>query len=420
MKILILASCGIGGTEKAATIYAVELKNRGHQVVFSGDRGPRSAVLERDGIEILPKAISVEQMVNLLERVHADVIHQHVPGYRTDNHIYEALKRVAWKPKLVQTNVFGWLADPQALDTVDYHLFISKASGAQAFRRAGLKLDDAWLGKCSVVMYPLPQENAFDPGFRSQFRNFHNISDSTLLAIRVGQPGLGKWTNWEAQASCKAADLGADVHLVLMQPSDELLPSLRPAINRGLVTILPATSDFDYLANLYSSADIMLHASSYGESFGYTIAEGMAAGLPVICRSTPWGDSAQVELVENGHTGWVCATVSEMGRRVADLAADRLQLAKMGAASKLRINAISNLASEIDLLEEVIFHVVHRTEARRIGLRNQDFLEFYHQLSARESSFSERPLPLDERVEWSIYRCYRTLRARVHTALRDW
>lgn len=42
----------------------------------------------------------------------------------------------------------------------------------------------------------------------------------------------------------------------------------------------------------YRSADLLVHPS-ISENFGITIAEGLAAGLPVICtKGTPWGDIA--------------------------------------------------------------------------------------------------------------------------------
>lgn len=49
---------------------------------------------------------------------------------------------------------------------------------------------------------------------------------------------------------------------------------------------------------LYRSADLLIHPS-VSENFGITIAEGLAAGLPVICtKGTPWSE------VESENCGW--------------------------------------------------------------------------------------------------------------------
>ena len=48
----------------------------------------------------------------------------------------------------------------------------------------------------------------------------------------------------------------------------------------------------------YRQADLLIHPS-VSENFGITIAEGLAAGLPVICtKGTPWQD------IEEHKCGW--------------------------------------------------------------------------------------------------------------------
>jgi hypothetical protein len=417
LKILTLADGGIGGTEKAATIYASGLKKLGHEVTFSGNPGPRTSSLLQQHIKVLPKARNEHEMRDMIECVNPDVIHQHVPGYPCNNPIYDILDLMDHRPKLVQTNVFGWLSEKRAFEMVDYHLFISRASGSQAFRRAGITLNDEWLNKSSVIMYPMPESMSADPCFRMQFRREHNIPDDTCLCIRVGQPGKSKWTSWETDALIHAHKLGAKVHLVLMQPPNSILHRLQQAIDLKLLTILSATSDFAWLNNLYTAADIMLHASNFGESFGYTIAEGMAAGLPVITRSTPWGDNAQVELVENKLTGYTCATTREMGRRLVELANDITKARAMGESGKHRIHSLSNLEKEISLLEKVMIQVSTGTIQSDVVCRNKDFLDFHKKLPLRENTFSDKKQPFGEYLEWCAYSRYRSLKAKARVLL---
>jgi len=419
LRILTLADSGIGGTEKAATIYACGLKQAGHFVVYSGEKGPRTAELELNEIPVVTAARTPSAMREMILDIKPDIIHQHIPGYPCNNPIYDALVGMSQRPKLIQTNVFGWLSEKRAIEMVDFHLFISRASGSQAFRRAGLKLNQEWLRKCSVVMYPLPQSKQVDPEFRREYRKQRGISDDTCLAIRVGRPSMGKWTDWECKALLHAVELGAKVKLLIIEPPAALLPRLQKAIDRNLIIIEKATADFDLLNAYYSAADCMLHASLFGESFGYTLAEGMAAGLPVITRSTPWGDSAQVELVENGVTGHVCATTQEMGRRLFDLARGAATAKEMGKAGKQRIEELSDSEREINLLEKILIHLTTGSAQTAIEQRNNEFLSFHEQLPQREKAYSDTRRPLLELVHWNCYKAYRELRAWLRVNLKQ-
>ena len=68
----------------------------------------------------------------------------------------------------------------------------------------------------------------------------------------------------------------------------------------------PVVSESE-LATYYAACDVVVHASSIGESQGVVLAEAMALGLPVVTNPTPWTDNAQIELVEEGVTGHVAA-----------------------------------------------------------------------------------------------------------------
>ncbi len=57
------------------------------------------------------------------------------------------------------------------------------------------------------------------------------------------------------------------------------------------------------VVDFLSKISIFTHSSSIGESFGNTIAEAMAAGLPIITHEG--GDSAQAEIVTDGYNGYV-------------------------------------------------------------------------------------------------------------------
>lgn len=62
-RIIIFAGSGIGGTEKCATLFAANLKRRGHSVGYVSLPGPRAEELKREGVKVItpsddPRAIA--------------------------------------------------------------------------------------------------------------------------------------------------------------------------------------------------------------------------------------------------------------------------------------------------------------------------------------------------------------------------
>lgn len=411
MKIAVWAESGIGGTEKAASIFASELSQRGYQVDFlTPKKGVRAEFLTANGVRVFEGKSTNPAIEDYIRHEKPDVIHQHVPGYPLPNPIYDALKRLdGRRPSLIETNVFGRFEDPASEGVVQHRLFVSRSSATQAFRRADRKMDVESLRQCTVVNNPLIAIPPHDLAVRREMREELGLSDGDVLAVRIGQPGRGKWTHWEARAYRLALRKIPNLRLLLMEPPICMQEKLRRS-SPGLM-IMPATADFDRIRRIYAAADLMIHASYFGESFGYTIAEAMQAGLPVITRSTPWGDNAQVEIVENGTTGCVCATVTEMARRIVDLAGNEALRFQMGNAGRNRIAQLTNPKAETDVLEAVIRLVTSGQRGTILDRRQQELIDFARDFPSREERFSEtlegRPL---EWLQWKGYVRYRTAR----------
>src|SRR5438477_11723516 len=111
IHICVLANMGIGGTEKAATIFAANLVQRGYSEEYWGDSGPRETYLRAHGVSTLRDERTPVALVAYVERVRPHIVHQHVPGYPTNNPLYRALPRLPEnvRPKVIETNVFGRL-----------------------------------------------------------------------------------------------------------------------------------------------------------------------------------------------------------------------------------------------------------------------------------------------------------------------
>lgn len=86
---------------------------------------------------------------------------------------------------------------------------------------------------------------------------------------------------------------------------------------------------------LYRSADLLIHPS-VSENFGITIAEGLAAGLPVICtKGTPWSE------VEPENCGWWIDVGVEplVAALQAALGLSAGQLQEMGERGRVLVDA---------------------------------------------------------------------------------
>ena len=82
------------------------------------------------------------------------------------------------------------------------------------------------------------------------------------------------------------------------------------------------TIDYGYyrqLAQAYAAADIYTHSSRRGESYGVSLIEAMAAGLPVVVNATPWRDNAQIEVVDHMKTGLIANSAQSFSAAIEHL-----------------------------------------------------------------------------------------------------
>ena len=201
MKIACLIPGGLGGTQKAGWLFADGLARLGHQVVGYSTRGP--FVPENPVL-----GLSVEIIANECDSFPAiadgrfDALHVHMPGYYIRHPIYPFLKSLGKKrPRVVETNVFGWLQDWRANSVTDYRLFISMTSAWQAANRAGKALSS--LANCSVARYPVFPAPVFSAEERQKMRHELGFDDDDIVALRFGRPDAAKWTDWECAATMR-------------------------------------------------------------------------------------------------------------------------------------------------------------------------------------------------------------------------
>jgi phosphatidylinositol alpha 1,6-mannosyltransferase len=88
------------------------------------------------------------------------------------------------------------------------------------------------------------------------------------------------------------------------------------------------------LARIYASMDVFVHSGPF-ETFGQTIQEAAASGLPVVAPAA----GGPVDLVDEGITGYLVppGDGDALADRVARLAADPALRARMGEAARRKV-----------------------------------------------------------------------------------
>lgn len=136
--------------------------------------------------------------------------------------------------------------------------------------------------------------------------------DGVLRLLRVGRPDPRKWSRFELDvcAALAARHPGLRFELTLIgAPYDR--PTAPPA--NLLVTSVPYTRA--PLAPFYAAADVYLHHSRIGETFGNTVSEAWAAGALVCCGLDPVWDCAPMDFLVPPH---VLGSPEALTRQAAD------------------------------------------------------------------------------------------------------
>ena len=162
----------------------------------------------------------------------------------------------------------------------------------------------------------------------------------------------------------------------------------------------------------------MIHASNFGESYGYTLAEGMQAGLPIVTLSTPWGDSGQIQLVEHNGNGFVCCSVHGMTEAMLEICRNHDLRKRMSVLARTRIAQISNRSRDVDLLEQIMIFVTGGSIGQVMQGRFSEWMEYRQVFESAENDLYERDLGLKIPViRWKAYGKYRIMRSGAREAL---
>jgi phosphatidylinositol alpha 1,6-mannosyltransferase len=163
----------------------------------------------------------------------------------------------------------------------------------------------------------------FDPARRSQ--ELRSALGKELLVGYVGRLATEKRVEW--LAGITALD-GVRLVIVGAGPAEALLRQDMPD------AIFLGERRGDELAAIYASLDVFVHSGPY-ETFGQTLQEAAASGLPVVAPAA----GGPLDLVEDGVTGYLVPPggPDAFTSAVARLAANPAMRAAFGAAGRRKV-----------------------------------------------------------------------------------
>lgn len=295
----VVFSLGIGGTERTAENFAIGLKKHKNDVVmFSSKGGVREKNLVECGIRVLH---SFEELIHISKEWIADVIHFHSHGldYPTILHI----KQIFPAALCCEQNVF---ATPTIFGK---EMDISFQLSTWCMWNYTNRKTSHHISKVAILPNPINVENFFPISSqeRMAFRDRYQIPHSSIVLLRIGQPFEAKWNIKMIDIYRDLQKKYSDLILVCVGAPDSLkyeVSQLARDIRQGILFIDKIIGDTN-LRQCYGAADIFLHMTRIGESFGIVLAEAILCGLPVVTLQTPYADNSQAEVVGHNIGGLV-------------------------------------------------------------------------------------------------------------------
>lgn len=306
MKLLFATSIKTwGGGEEWMLSAAQGLQTRGHQVHVVAP--PRSALLERADQSGLATSSA---------RFRADL---DPPSFAT---VFGLCRR--WRPNALVLNMdrvlrvggvaARWAGVPVILprrgsefplkDGALYRFLYRRiATGmivnSEATART-LVRNIAWRprGRLHVLLNGLDLDRFANPRPRDEVRGALGVPQDAPVAIVIGELTTRKNADLLIREVPGAVASGHDLHVLLVGEGAERdrWQTLAHALGvQDRVHLLGFRRD---IPDLLGAADLLVHPSRM-EGFGYAVAEGMAAGLPVVASNV----SSLPELVRDGETG---------------------------------------------------------------------------------------------------------------------
>ena len=366
MKILHLSSArSLGGGERHLADLVCALRARGHDVYAAlRQRSPL-----HDGLAALPaKNILTLPLRNSLDLTSAMELARHVREHKIE--IVHA--HVARDYPLAALAV--WRNRQAKLIITRHVLFRLNKLHALTFRQARRVIAVSHAVERTLVaqkIFPASKitviPNGIDfrrfdaslQGFdREAFRRRMNIAPESLLIGIVGEIKRQKGHEDYLRAASIIARENKDTHFIIAgaDGTGAHRAALERLVNElGLKNRVHFTGWLDEVAPLMAALDVYVSAS-HTESFGLTIVEAMAAGLPVVATAT---EGAR-EIIDNEETGVIVpiGKPEAMASAVLHLFKDKEERARLGTLARAQVRVRFSLERMVDATEQVYFETM--------------------------------------------------------------
>ncbi|WP_342663769.1 glycosyltransferase family 4 protein [Desulfovibrio inopinatus] len=344
-------SLGLGGTEKTLQYFVEHLdKEAFDPAVFAFSDGERGKAIRAAGID----TFIGKDLFSFLVRIQPDIIHVHRAGSPNRKVL---IPIQLYQPKvLVETNVFGRYDPTPLAQMIDCHLYVSHFCLDRLINGLNREFD------------PFKHRVLYNPVDTDLFRILvpgHQFSNP--IVGRVSRADLGKWSTLVYEFLPRIIAQRSDIQFRVVGATKEFEAFVK---NRGLshhvILHKPLVSDMA-LAVFLGGLSVFAHANDSGESFGMVIAEAMACGLPVITHPAREDrDNAQLELVEDGKTGFVVNTAEDYAHAILWLLNRPDQARLLGEAGRAKAARLYRVQNIVRQLEDVYHELLEKKKAQRI------------------------------------------------------
>jgi glycosyltransferase involved in cell wall biosynthesis len=341
----------MGSQEAFARELSLQLAERGWRSVLCFDRTPPEAVarhfaLPNVCLEVIeaPERVRwrpLKQFVAILRRHRPDVVHLHYVGFLG---LYPWLSRLCGVRRVYFTDhtsrpAFHVPGRAPLLKRLATRLINHPLSGVVCVSGYG--------HRCMMARGVLPADRfhliyngvdtgkgADDPARAAAFRRKHGIAEDRSIVTQVSWIIPEKGVGDLLEAWRLVLKETRRVQLVIVGDGESRLDFARFSEEMGLqehVTWTGLVVD-PFAEGVYAAADVVCQVSRWEEVFGFTIAEAMACGRPVVATRV----GGIPELVRDGETGFLVprSDVAQIAHRILELVADPGLRRRMGEAGR--------------------------------------------------------------------------------------
>ncbi len=396
----------LGGTEKTLQLFSQQLNKDLFNVIVCGwvEGGIRAEQLKIEGFKVYCTNNDKQKLIKVMKGERINIVHVHRSGFG-DNFVIEAAYE-AMVPVIIETNVFGRIDETSWGKYIDCHIFISKMCALRYKHWLGIPWK-SFSQRHRVLYYPVNlaeiDENRLSSERIAQLKRQYGIPLDAPVIGRIGRPDLAKWPAPYSIKSilCELIKLVPNVKVVLMGAPKKILESLSESFElANTIVLLDPSPRTDKVIEFYCLIDVLMHSAKIGESFGLVIAEAMALGKPVVTKSTPLHDNAQVELVDHGNNGYIAYNEKAFAEAITDLLLNDNKRQEMGQRARKKVKNYYDVCNVTKQLESLYLEFLQK-KGIQVDL---SILEDYQQFTL--ASLPDKMMRFEEEYETRVRTCW--------------